>query len=307
MRRKADTGVVAGAVALFAAFFVLGAAIARATFGLGGGPTDALASRSSSPTATAESSLLSAEQQLDVVATATPGLPALRPGSEALPSDALSLAVERAPFDPDRRAPSQRYLLPNEIVPPRREAPPPERPAAPQFQVLGTVYGASGQVAVVRHPDNSIKVLTVGQELDGYRVSEIVDGAVVMTGRGWDLTFAVADARPGDGRPQRDEFGRIVQPNGGQNRGQQQDRAQQNRAQAAAAQAAAQRAGVLRALLDDMREKGEAIEGGVQWRIEGDVIVPGPAGTPVRGRVVAPAPTPEMMFFRRPAPPDGGA
>jgi hypothetical protein len=309
MRAKANIGVLLGAVALFAAVALLGAAVTRAALGSGAGASVLSLSRTAEavepasadapPSASAEA-LAATSISARAAATEARATNAGRtPPDARIPSDVLSMAVERAPFAPDRQPPAQRYLLPDQIEPPRRERPPPERPAPPQFRVLGTVAAPAGSVAVVQLADGKTRVMTVGQEMEGYRVNAIESGAVVMSGQGWDLTFAVADAQPiGPNRPQRDANGRIIQ----------QDRGQQNRTAAGRGQAGAL-AQLQRALLGDMMERGEVVIPGGQYvdfrelRFEGDVVVPRPNAT---RREVQVAPTPEMIFFKRPAPPEGG-
>jgi hypothetical protein len=305
MRARPDIGVLLGAVALFAAVALLGAAVTRAALGGAGLSVPSLsqaaeavepAAGDAPPSASAEAL---AATSIGARAAATEA-PATNGGTTSpvarIPSEVLSMAVERAPFAPDRQPPAQRYLLPDQIEPPRRERPPPERPAPPQFRVLGTVAAPAGSVAVVQLADGKKRVMTVGQEMEGYRVNAIESGAVVMSGQGWDLTFAVADAQPiGPNRPQRDANGRIVR----------QDPAQQNRTAADRGQANALAVQLQRALLGDLIERGEvAVPGGqyYEWRIEGDALVPGASAT---RRGIQIVPTPEMIF-KRPTPPGGG-
>jgi hypothetical protein len=289
MRAKADIGVVLAGVALFAAVALFGAAATRAAMG-GRVPLPSLSrnAEAAQPAAARAPASAPAEATADVPLVTPSSVVASSPDAR-VPSEVLSMAVKRAPFDPDRQPATQRYLLPEEIAPPRREQPPPQRPAPPQFRVLGTVVAPAGNVAVVQLADGKKRVMTVGQEMEGYRVAAIASGAVVMSGQGWDLTFAVADAQPiGPNRPQRDANGRIIQ----------QDRAQQARAAALTTQ--------LQRAARELTELREGVAPGgqyVQWRFDGDVLVP--TSTPTRGEIQI-APTPEMIFFRRPAPPGGG-
>jgi hypothetical protein len=302
MRVKADGGVVLAGVVLFAAVAVFGAAATHAAMGIRGGvllPSLSQSAEAAQPAVAEAPALASAEAGLAVPAvTPTTGV---TPSPDArVSSEVLSMAVERAPFDPGRQPPARRYLLPDQIEPPRREQPPPQRPAPPQVRVLGTVVAPAGNVAVVQLADGKKRVMTVGQEMEGYRVAAIESGAVVMSGRGWDLTFAVADAQPiGPNRPQRDANGRIVQ----------RDRAQQNRGQQnQGAQARAQNANNTRAVPLERFLFGGEVQ--VDMMNNGRAVIMGPDGE--RREIAIPLPpssmpiTPEMIFFRRPAPEGGG-
>lgn len=240
MSAKRDTGVVMGAVALAGAAMLFAVTVTRVTLNASDSSApavvstaDATPAASTPATPSAPAALLTAAPA-SAPATAKAVLPAM---PEPLPSSALRQAVAKAPFAPDRKAPAQRYLLPEQIVVERPEAPPPERPAAPEFRVLGTVASATGGVAVVQSPDGTRRLLSVGQEIEGYRVRAIEQAAVVMSGQGWDMTFAVADATPS--------------PGGG---GNQNGRGQQGRAgQQGAAGVQAQRNAALNQVLQQLR------------------------------------------------------
>lgn len=298
MRAKTDIGVVLAGIALFAAVAALGAAATRAAMGVGVPLPPMSQSAEAAPSAAADAPA-SASEEADAATPSVPPSTGVAPSQDArLQAEVLSMAVKRAPFDPDRRAPTRRYLLPDQIEPPRREQPPPQRPAPPQFRILGTVVAPAGSVAVVQLADGKKRVMTVGQEMEGYRVSAIEQGAVVMSGQGWDLTFAVADAQPiGPNRPQRDASGRIIQ-----------DRAQQNRGQQNAAQQARGQLLELERALTNLQIPAEAranlgvIYEDVVRGENGPTWIVGP-----NGRLEAGAPpTPEMIYFRRPTPPGGG-
>jgi hypothetical protein len=117
--------------------------------------------------------------------------------ARSVSDDVLRMAVEKAPFDPERRV-TDPYLLPEERPQPRparveREAPPP----APAFRVLGTVAAGRGGVAVIEVPGEPPRVVALGEEILGYRVSSIQEGRVVLGGDGGrSISVAVPDVAP---------------------------------------------------------------------------------------------------------------
>jgi hypothetical protein len=109
----------------------------------------------------------------------------------------LVMAAERAPFDPERQAPSGRYLFPDERVTP---APPPEPepPPTPPFRIVGAIGGlsgatpgAAGGIAVVQADGQAPKMLNVGEVFMDFRISSVEKEAVVVSNRGWDLSLPV--------------------------------------------------------------------------------------------------------------------
>jgi hypothetical protein len=250
MRRINDWGVALSALALAGTALLLGAAVTRATL-----RTPAVAAPAPE-----------APQAVTREGQATAGENA---AAEALPSEALSLAVERAPFDPDRRAPDQRYLMPGERVaqaPVRVERP--EPPPPPDFRVLGTVAGPNGGVAVIAVEDQPPRVLAMGSEISGYRVAAIDGGRVVMSGQGRNLALEVPEALPGGtaANVERNERG------GNNNqRGNQRSQNQQREVERAQNQVRER----LEQLTRQMRESGQPF----QMEMNGDrAIITGPNG-----------------------------
>ena len=101
-----------------------------------------------------------------------------------LTSNALQLAVETDPFQPDRVRAPERYRLPGEeeII----EEPPPviPPPPPPQFRVLGTIVGGQGTgVAVIQTPNGS-RVLGVGESLNGFTLASVTPRAATVEGNG---------------------------------------------------------------------------------------------------------------------------
>ena len=179
MVRINQTGTMVGAVALAAAGIVFGAAVTRATiWAPGGNVADA-----AEPTAT------------EGAAEAQPA-----PGG-AIAGEVIQLAAERAPFEPDRRPPRERYLLPDErVVDEPREEPDREPPPVPPFRVLGTIGGPDGGVVVIEAEGDSPKVYATGDRLLGYQVKSVQGDAVVVSTQGWDMTLAVESAESSGGR-----------------------------------------------------------------------------------------------------------
>jgi hypothetical protein len=178
--RRGNWGLVVASVALAGAALLFGAAVTRAMLRT---PVAAATAPEAAPAGT---EAMTAE-------TATPA----KAASAEVPGEVLSLAVERAPFDPDRRAPDQRYLMPGERVErPVVRAERPEPPPAPDFRVLGTIAGPNGGVAVIQVDEDAPRVIAMGTEILGYRVASIDGGRVVMSGQGRNLALEVPDAVP---------------------------------------------------------------------------------------------------------------
>ena len=101
-----------------------------------------------------------------------------------LTSNALQLAVETDPFQPDRVRAPERYRLPGEEVIVEEPPPPIPPPPPPQFRVLGTIVGAEGTgVAVIQTPTGS-RVLGVGESLNGFTLASVTPRAATVEGNG---------------------------------------------------------------------------------------------------------------------------
>jgi hypothetical protein len=255
MRRVDNWGVVLGVGALAGTALLLGASLTRAL--------------RTPPVAAPAPEVATAEAAPESNAPA-----AVLPAS-SLPNDVLSLAVARAPFDPDRRAPEQRYLMPGERVvraPQREERP--EPPPAPDFRVLGTVAGVNGGVAVIAVEEGPPRVVAMGSEILGYRVASIGGGRVVMSGQGRSLALEVPQAAPTGANAASvatDERGNNNQQ-GNSNQRNQQREAERARAQERAQDQLRTR---LEQLMDRIRQEGGAA------RVEmngGRAVIVGPDG-----------------------------
>jgi hypothetical protein len=116
-----------------------------------------------------------------------------------IPRAELQRAADLAPFDPEREAPVGRYQLPGEqVYEVVAEAPPPPRelPAPPAFQVLGTAAGPDGGLAVIRIGDAAPRLIALGQEMEGYRVTAINAARVTMANSDRTLSLSVPSAVP---------------------------------------------------------------------------------------------------------------
>ncbi len=101
-----------------------------------------------------------------------------------LTSNALQLAVETDPFQPDRVRAPERYRLPGEEVVVEEPPPPVPTPPPPQFRVLGTIAGAQGGgIAVIQTPTGS-RVLGVGESLNGFTLASVSPRNATVEGNG---------------------------------------------------------------------------------------------------------------------------
>jgi hypothetical protein len=244
MLRPRDLGVAAGRFAVAVSGLLLGAAVASAVRTVTLPRSDA---PDSEPTAEATQPEASAPSQR----------------SGGLSDDVLDRAAERAPFSSDRQAASP-YLLPEErIVPEPVRIDRPEPPPAPAFRVLGTVAGADGGIAVIEAPGEPPRVVTMGDEILGYRLSRIEQGRVVLgDGEGRSLSVAVPDQAPRTASATPNNTGR-----GGRN----QNAAQAARTRAAVGGPANPAADVVNQAIARLREQSGG--GDVRMEMRGDRVI----------------------------------
>jgi hypothetical protein len=205
MKRTSDTGIMFGAAATAGVLLLLGAVVAGAMVGA---PVGIAATPGDRSHAAAPNAVSPEDAAAPARAAGGPGRPGAPTGDAggtlALPITApsgplspqlLEMAAERAPFDPEREAPSGRYLFPEERV---VEGPPPEppRPPDPPFRVVGAVAAGDQSIAVVEPDGQSPKVLRLGEDLLGFRVKSVEGGVVVVSGQGWDLSLPVEALQP---------------------------------------------------------------------------------------------------------------
>ncbi|MCI0432680.1 MAG: hypothetical protein L0271_03375 [Gemmatimonadetes bacterium] len=105
------------------------------------------------------------------------------PSEAALPLDALALAVDQDPFQPDRQRPEP-YRLPGEDVamdvPVEREMP------TPPFRIIGTAVTGDAGLAIVQGEDGTPRVVGVGETVSGFRLTRVdPEAATVMRGGEW--------------------------------------------------------------------------------------------------------------------------
>jgi hypothetical protein len=122
--------------------------------------------------------------------TKPPGDDAVVYGEEALTMDELVDALERDPFQPDRRRPSFRYRLPGDVDPPP-PPPPPQPPPVPDFRVAGTAVSQEGGYAVMRVGDGPVRVLAVGEYLGGYQLDRVSSTSATMKNDDGEVTVTV--------------------------------------------------------------------------------------------------------------------
>jgi hypothetical protein len=119
------------------------------------------------------------------------------PAERRLSSDALMLAVENDPFQPDRSRPAARYRLPGDVDPPPPPPPPPP-PALPDFRVTGTAVMPDGGIAVLGIGDAPPRVLAIGEYLGGYMLAGVTSETATMKNDEREITLLVPgpSARP---------------------------------------------------------------------------------------------------------------
>ncbi|MGH7503325.1 MAG: hypothetical protein ACREL7_16485 [Longimicrobiales bacterium] len=124
--------------------------------------------------------------------TADPPVPApdvARP----LPLEAVRLAADADPFQPDRRR-APRYVLPSE----RQSGEPDEGPPpAPAFRLMGTAVVGNGGLAVVAlEEDDPPRLLQIGDLMEGYRLTRVQPFGATMEGQGRSLDLHVMPPSP---------------------------------------------------------------------------------------------------------------
>jgi hypothetical protein len=114
------------------------------------------------------------------------------PSAGRLDSEAIRLAVDNDPFQPERRR-AEAYMMPGERIEPEE---PPELPPPPPFRLLGTAETDAGGIAVMQVEDSDPKILGLGESMMGYRLDQIEGNMATLFGQGRTLTITVADASP---------------------------------------------------------------------------------------------------------------
>jgi len=95
----------------------------------------------------------------------------------------LQRAVSQDPFQPDRRAPAQRYVLPGQrFVVAEAEV---EETEAPDFRVVGAARIGGGGVALVQVDRGDAPVaVSVGESIEGYVLASVTEEGVTWTTEG---------------------------------------------------------------------------------------------------------------------------
>jgi hypothetical protein len=256
MIRNLDRRVIIAATAFSAAALVFAAVLAGA---LRTEPLPDLPDPAADVTtvAVAEADPTATAVERPLVETATPETPmAERP----LTSDALALAADQDPFQPDRRRP-QPYMLPGEAVEVRAPPPRPELPPPPDFRVLGTIVTANGGAALVQIENEPPRIVNRGEALQGYRLDRIELDAATLVNRDRSLRLAVVPPEP------REQNARGRRGNNNNNRGNNNNNAR-GRANTAAQRALEQRAqqlqqmGVPPEMIERLMQQGAGRGGG---------------------------------------------
>jgi hypothetical protein len=177
MNHSTSRALIVSAVAFTVALFVFGSALVRAL------ASDTVTEPPPTPSA----------------ADTTDGA---EPAERPLSADALMLAVENNPFQPDRSRPAARYRLPGDVDPPPPPPPPPP-PALPDFRVTGTAVLPQGGFAVLGIGDAPPRVLAIGEYLGGYMLAGVTSETATMKNDEREITLLVPgpSARPAAAAP----------------------------------------------------------------------------------------------------------
>jgi len=145
----------------------------------------------------------------------------------AQPLDQLSATLDRPLFSPTRHPPPP-PPPPSPAV--QVVAPPPPPPSPPNLVLFGVVIDGEGARAVVR-ADNKLLRAQIGDDIDGWKVSQIEGRKMVLSLDGRFATFTLFS----DGREKQQATGAPM-PGNELKKTQEQSQAQQVPAQAAAPQ-----------------------------------------------------------------------
>ena len=130
------------------------------------------------------------------VALPAPGLEAwvAETTSPKLPRVELERAVSLDPFQPDRRAPARRYVLPGQrVVFTRTER---EPKPAPSFRVVGAARIGQGGLALVQVDDGDLPIaVSVGESIEGYLLASVTDEGATLTAEDGRWVLEVVEPR----------------------------------------------------------------------------------------------------------------
>ncbi len=180
MRWAIDTRKMAGALALAGGVLVLGTALAQAL------------RPETAPLPEAPPEVLPA---VDLAEQGTPPVPAASPSpaTSSISDEIVREAANQAPFDPERRPPTQRYRLPGERQQVVEEEPRFEMPPVPPLRVLGTIAGPGGGIAVLQEAGEQPRVVSVGQTIGEYLLVAVREEAVTVNLREWELELTLEE------------------------------------------------------------------------------------------------------------------
>ncbi len=106
----------------------------------------------------------------------------------------LQRAVSQDPFQPNRRAPAQRYVLPNQrrVVAEEED----EEIEAPDFRVVGAARIGAGGVALVQVDRGDVpRAVSVGESIEGYVLASVTEEGATWTGGGGNSVVPIVRPR----------------------------------------------------------------------------------------------------------------
>ena len=106
----------------------------------------------------------------------------------AIPLSSLSATRERPVFSPTRRPPAPPPRSTVALAPPLQTVATPA-PAAPTFQLVGTVLGPNGKIAIVTEGGDPPLRLREGEAAEGWTLREVAPRAATLEGYGRVVTL----------------------------------------------------------------------------------------------------------------------
>lgn len=110
-------------------------------------------------------------------------------------------AVNQDFFQPDRRPPPERYILPGERMAFVSESNDNRRQRQPDLRIVGVAIAGDVSLALVQVDDSLPFAVWLGEEVEGYRLAAVTEERVTLAGLNEEFTYPVVEQlRSGGGR-----------------------------------------------------------------------------------------------------------